>query len=149
MIDISVKEGALDQDALRLRENSISAGAVVTFCGVVRNMNLNRPVMALDYDCAPELAEKELEAIAREAAGRWQAETVIVHHGYGYIAIGQTSVFILVATPRRDAAFEACRYVIEEIKKRVPVWKREVYADGEASWLEGTPLPDALGREDV
>jgi len=144
MIDVVVQHGALNLEALRKRENCMSAGAVVTFCGVVRNLNNNRAVVALDYDCAPTLAENCLYQIATEAQQQWGTQEIAVHHGYGSIGIGETSVFILVATAKRDAAFEACRYLIEEIKKRVPVWKREIYADGEPSWLEGTPLPYAF-----
>lgn len=143
MIEVRVCKGALPQESLRARETGVSAGAVVSFCGVVRNLNHNRAVIALDYDCAPSLAEACLRQIAEEAAARWGAEQVVVHHGYGPIGIGQASVFLLVATPKREAAFEACRYLIEEIKTRVPVWKREVYADGKSVWLEGTPLPEA------
>ena len=145
-VDIRIEEGALDLAPLRNLELSISAGAVVTFTGVVRNHNHEREVVALDYDCAPELAHECLETIAREAMTRWGCESILMRHSHGYIAIGHASVFIMVAAPRRDAAFEACRYMIEETKKRVPVWKREVYAGGEAQWLEGTPLAESLVR---
>lgn len=144
MIDVTVSQGALDLRQLAVQQVSAQSGAVVTFYGVVRNQNLNRPVVALDYDCAPELAKAMLRTIAKEAQDRWGTETLVIQHGYGYIATGQVSVFILVATPKRDAAYEASRYIIEETKKRVPVWKREVYADREALWLEGTPLLESL-----
>lgn len=145
MIEVCITAGPLPLARLRDREASEASGAIVTFSGIVRNRNNNRPVTALDYDCAPALAENCLRQIAEEARTRWETEHIVIHHGHGLIAIGQASVFILVASTKRDAAFEASRYIIEEMKQRVPVWKREIYADGETCWLEGTPLPEAGG----
>lgn len=143
---ILIQEGPLDITALVAMPEQAEAGALLTFVGIVRNQNLGRAVVALDYDCAPELARQAFEEIAREALDRWDIRSLVVCHAYGRIAIGQPSVFIAVGTPKRAAAYEASRFLIETIKQRVPVWKCEVYADGEQAWLDGTPLPEALAK---
>lgn len=143
---ILIQEEPLDIAALVAMPEQTEAGALLTFVGIVRNQNLGRAVVALDYDCAPELARQALEGIAREALSRWDIHSLVVCHAYGRIAIGQPSVFIAVGTPKRAAAYEASRFLIETIKQRVPIWKCEVYADGEQAWLDGTPLPEALAK---
>jgi molybdopterin synthase catalytic subunit len=111
-------------------------GAVTLFLGVVRNTNDGRPVSGMHYDAYVEMAEAVLREIVREAEARSGGRVVAVHR-IGDLAIGEVSVAIAVSTPHRAQSFDACRYVIEEIKKRLPVWKREHYTDGDAAWLEG------------
>jgi molybdopterin synthase catalytic subunit len=110
-------------------------GALLLFVGRVRNHNDGRPVARLRYEAYTEMAERELEAILREAADRCEATRIEAVHRTGTLEIGEASVAIAVASPHRASAFEASRYVIEEIKKRLPVWKREVYADGSDAWV--------------
>jgi molybdopterin synthase catalytic subunit len=106
------------------------------FVGTVRDMNNGRPVTGLDYRAYATMAEAELSAIALEAEARWTPATVVCEHRVGTLGLGDVSVAIVAAHPHRGAAFDACRYVIEELKKRVPIWKREHYADGELEWVE-------------
>jgi molybdopterin synthase catalytic subunit len=112
-------------------------GAALLFVGVVRNHNEGRAVGHLTYDAYEEMAARVLEAIVGEAEARWGIGRVAVVHRIGRLEIGEASVAIAVAAPHRGEAYEASRYIIEELKKRVPIWKREGYVDGEAEWLGG------------
>lgn len=116
-----------------------SAGAVVTFEGLVRNVNEGRPVVALEYSVYPELALKEGEKILEEARQRFPLEAVKAVHRVGRLEIGDLAVWIAVASGHRGEAFEACRWIIDEIKERVPLWKKEIYADGDSGWLRANP----------
>jgi molybdopterin synthase catalytic subunit len=123
-------------------------GAAVFFFGVVRNENHRRSVTAVSYDAHPRLAQRELERIAGELVATVGPSVKIrVTHRTGRLAVGEASVAIGVSTPHRAEAFAAARAVIEEIKKRLPVWKREHYADGESEWLRGHALCGHHGRE--
>lgn len=118
------------------------AGAIVTFIGTTRNNNEGRRVIALDYDAYPEMAEKELVRIGAEAREKWPIGRMAIVHRLGPVQITEASVIIVVAAAHRDAAFAACRFAIEEIKKTVPIWKKEVYEGGEV-WIgtqTGQPL---------
>lgn len=120
-------------------------GAVAFFAGVVRNENQGRPVSGMEYEGYDEMAGKELAAIVGEAAERAGGGRVAAVHRLGRLAIGEVSVAIAVSAPHRAEAFDAARYIIEEIKKRLPVWKREHYLDRDAEWLEGH-LPAAEAK---
>jgi len=115
---------------------SAACGGTVVFVGTVREVNEGRRVSALDYEAYGGMAEQELAVIATEAEDRWQGARIVCEHRVGTLAIGDTAVAIAAAHPHREAAFDACRYVIEELKRRVPVWKREHYDDGTAEWVE-------------
>ncbi|HEX9443012.1 MAG TPA: molybdenum cofactor biosynthesis protein MoaE [Candidatus Binatia bacterium] len=120
-----------------------AAGAVATFIGTTRNHNDGRSVIALDYDAYPEMAEKELRRIGDDAGKKWKIERMAITHRVGPVAIGEASVVIAVSAAHRDDAFQACRFAIEEIKKTVPIWKKEIYEGGEV-WIgtqTGQPLP--------
>ena len=129
-------ERTIDPAALLREVASISDGAAVVFVGTVRETNNGRPVTALDYRAYAAMAEAELSAIALEAEARWTPAKIVCEHRTGALALGDVSVAIVAAHPHRTAAFDACRYVIEELKQRVPIWKREHYADGELEWVE-------------
>lgn len=120
-------------------------GAVLLFQGIVRNHNDGRPVTGMRYEAYEAMAEKVLAEIASEAAERLGTPRIAVAHRVGELDIGEASVVIAVSSPHRAEAFDAGRYVIEEIKKRLPVWKHEHYADGERRWVEGQipPVPEA------
>jgi len=119
------------------------AGAIATFIGTTRNNNEGRKVIALDYDGYPEMAEKELRRIGADAKTKWPICKMAIVHRLGPVQITEASVIIAVSAGHRDAAFAACRFAIEEIKKTVPIWKKEVYEGGEV-WIgtqTGQPLP--------
>ena len=118
------------------------AGAIVPFIGTTRNNNEGRKVIALDYDGYPEMAEKELARIGAEAKNKWPICKMAIVHRLGPVQIGEASVIIVVSSAHRDAAFAASRFAIEEIKKTVPIWKKEVFEGGEV-WIgsqTGQPL---------
>jgi len=117
-------------------------GGVVTFAGVVRDNNLGRQVRYLDYEAYPPMAEAKLQQVVAEARERWPAiRGVAVVHRTGHLEIGETAVLVAVGAPHRgDGAFEAARYIIDRTKEIVPIWKKEVWADG-AEWLEGDYRP--------
>lgn len=110
------------------------AGAIVTFIGTTRNHNEGRRVISLDYEAYPEMAEKELKRLGEEAKRRWKIQRMAIVHRVGRVEITEPSVVIAVAAAHRDDAFQACRFAIEEIKKSVPIWKKEVYEGGEV-WI--------------
>lgn len=121
---------------------SSSDGAAILFLGTVRDHNEGRDVGHLDYQAYPPMADATLREIVREARERWNTGVISVVHRHGRLEIGEVSVAIVVAAPHRGDAYGASRYVIEELKKRVPIWKREGYLDGEGEWLRGnTPEP--------
>ncbi len=111
-------------------------GALALFVGVVRNENAGRSVLHLEYEAYEEMALQELEAIGVETRRRWPVSEVRIVHRLGRMEIGEVSVAVAVASPHRGEAFEACRFAIDTLKKSVPIWKKEFYADG-AVWLEG------------
>ncbi len=122
------------------------AGAIATFIGTTRNNNEGRKVIALDYEAYPEMAEKELARIGEDAKSKWQICRMAIVHRLGPVQITQPSVIIAVSSAHRDAAFAACRFAIEEIKRSVPIWKKEVFEGGEV-WIgtqSGQPLPSRL-----
>jgi molybdopterin synthase catalytic subunit len=111
-------------------------GALCLFIGVVRDENDGRAVLRLEYEAYEEMALPLMEEIAASARRRWPISEIRIVHRLGRLEIGEPSVAVAVASPHRAAAFEACRYAIDELKSRVPIWKKEFYADG-AVWLEG------------
>lgn len=110
------------------------AGAIATFVGTTRNNNEGRKVIGLDYEAYPEMAEKELARIGEDAKKQWPICRMAIVHRLGPVEIGEASVIIAVSSAHRNAAFAACRYAIEEIKKTVPIWKKEVFEGGEV-WI--------------
>lgn len=114
-------------------------GGVVTFVGAVRNHHAGRPVVRLEYSAYAPMADAEFARIIAEAEERWPAR-VAAEHRVGTLEVGDVAVVVVAAASHRDAAFDACRYVIEELKRRVPIWKREHYADGTAGWVDPTAV---------
>jgi len=110
------------------------AGAVVTFTGTTRNTNEGRRVIRLEYECYPEMAEKEMAKIAGEALTRWPIKKVAVVHRLGRVDIGEASVAIAVSSGHRHQAFDACHFIINQLKETVPIWKKELYEGGEL-WI--------------
>jgi len=123
-------------DLAALQAVSAADGALALFVGVVRHENAGRRVLHLEYEAYEEMALSEMRAIEAEARGRWPVSEVRIVHRLGRMEIGEASVAVAVASPHRAEAFEACRFVIDTLKRTVPIWKKEFYADG-AVWLEG------------
>ena len=128
----------LDPCALLAETGRTANGATLLFVGTVRETNDGRAVTGIDYTAYAAMAERELEAIAREACDRFETPDVIIEHRTGTLGLGEASVAIAVAHPRRAQAYEASRWMIEELKRRVPIWKREHYADGTREWVDPT-----------
>jgi len=132
----------IDSAALGRALTDASAGACVTFEGWVRNENAGRSVQRLDYQAYVPLAQAEGERILDEARQRFALIDAACAHRIGALAIGDLAVWVGVSAAHRDAAFAACRYIIDEVKQRVPIWKNEHYAGGESGWLhpDNTPV---------
>ncbi len=121
------------------------AGAIVTFIGSTRNHNEGRQVTSLEYDGYEPMAEKELARIGREAQEKWSICKIAIVHRIGAVPISEPSVMIAVSAAHRDDAYRASRFAIDEIKKTVPIWKKEFFEGGEV-WIgtqTGQPLPTA------
>lgn len=112
-------------------------GAVALFIGNVRDHHAGRAVVELEYSVYLAMAEKVCETIVAEARDRWPVEVALAHR-IGLLPIGAAAVIVAVGAAHREAAFAACRYVIEEVKRRAPIWKRERYADGSEAWVDPT-----------
>lgn len=120
-------------------------GAALVFEGVVRNQTRGRKTRYLDYEAYEEMALKEMEALAAQALKQFQIRDVALVHRLGKLEIGETSVLIAVASAHRAAAFEACRWLIDTLKRTVPIWKKEYFEDG-AVWADGEPFPPEIPR---
>ena len=120
-------------------------GAAVVFEGVVRNQTRGRRTLYLDYEAYEDMALQQLESLASEALKKFQIRDVAIVHRLGRLEIGETSVLIVVASAHRGAAFDACRWIIDTLKKTVPIWKKEYFEDG-AVWSDGEPFPAEIPR---
>jgi molybdopterin synthase catalytic subunit len=120
-------------------------GGIAIFLGLVRDHHQGKQVLGLDYSAYAPMAEKVTEELIAEARGLWPAAQVAVQHRVGALTIGDTAVAVVAAAAHRGEAFDACRYVIEELKKRVPVWKKEFFVDGTVEWVDPTAGPQATG----
>ena len=120
-------------------------GAALVFEGIVRNQTRGRKTLYLDYEAYEEMALQQMEALAAEALGRFQIRDVAIVHRLGRLHIGETSVLIAVASAHRSAAFEASRWLIDTLKRKVPIWKKEHFEDG-AVWADGDPFPAEIPR---
>jgi len=118
-------------------------GAVSVFDGIVRNNTHGRKTLYLDYEAYEEMALKQMDQLAGEAIDKFGVRDVRMVHRLGRLEIGETSVFIAVASAHRAAAMDACRWLIDTLKKTVPIWKKEYFEDG-AVWADGEPFPDSL-----
>ncbi|HLE21664.1 MAG TPA: molybdenum cofactor biosynthesis protein MoaE [Vicinamibacteria bacterium] len=125
-------------DARRLTQTVASNrdGAVVTFAGIVRGKNRGKKVLFLEYEAYPEMAIRMMKRIGDEIQKTWGLTSVAMQHRVGRLNVGETSVLIVVSAPHRDDAFAACQYAINRFKRIVPVWKKEIFEDGEL-WVEG------------
>ena len=130
-----IVDHVIDTAAVLAEVANAGNGASVLFVGTVREVNDGRDVSGMEYSAYLEMARRELHAVAAEAASRFGTNDIVVVHRIGSLDIGEASVAIAAAHPHRAAAFESARYIIEELKQRVPIWKREHYLDGTREWV--------------
>jgi molybdopterin synthase catalytic subunit len=145
----AITTAPLDTEALVRALDTTGIGAVTTFIGLVRDHNLGRRVLHLEYEAYETLALRGLDLIVAEAASQWPTVRLGIHHRIGRMEIGEASVAIAAASPHRADAFAASRYAIERIKQIVPIWKHEYFEGGDV-WIEGaTADPDNTEARDT
>jgi molybdopterin synthase catalytic subunit len=132
----AIVDRPLDPASLLAEVSSESCGATVLFLGSVRNASQGRNVTGIEYRGYRPMAERELAAILAEVSAPDHRLRLVVEHRLGSLALGEISVVIAAAHPHRDTAYQASRAVIEELKRRVPIWKREMFADGTREWAD-------------
>src|SRR5580698_6623701 len=118
-------------------------GAVCVFDGIVRDNTRGRKTLYLDYEAYREMALEQMRGLAAEAVTKFGVRDVTLVHRLGRLTVGETSVLIVVASAHRGPAFEACRWLIDTLKKQVPIWKKETFVDG-AVWADGEPFPESI-----
>jgi len=118
-------------------------GAVAIFDGIVRDHSRGRRTRFLEYEAYEDMAQKQMESLADQALSQFQIRDVAIVHRLGHLEIGETSVLIVVASGHRAAAFDACRWLIDTLKRTVPIWKKEFFEDG-AVWADGEPFPPEI-----
>jgi molybdopterin synthase catalytic subunit len=143
---LTVGAEALDLGVLERKLEDQACGGLACFVGRVRDEHRGRPVLRLDYEAHPLLALAEMRSLAMEARLRWSLGPLLMAHRTGQLRIGDTAVIVGVAGGHRGECFEACRFLIEGIKERVPVWKHEFYADGSDAWV-GAPGWDPAAKD--
>jgi molybdopterin synthase catalytic subunit len=139
-------ETTIDTAAVMAEVKAGADGAVCCFDGIVRNNTRGRQTLYLVYDAYREMALEQMRALADEAVAKFGVRDVALLHRLGRLEIGETSVLIAVASAHRGAAFEACRWLIDTLKKTVPIWKKEYFVDG-AVWADGEGFPEELRVE--
>lgn len=139
-IFVSVTREAISIQKLLAEVADDSHGALDFFIGAVRNVHEGKDVKGITYDGHEVLINKTLDDICRDAERKWTDTHYAVCHYLGDLSVGGISIAIAVSSPHRAESFDACRYIIEEVKKRVPVWKQEHYTDGKSDWLPGHSL---------
>lgn len=117
---------------------SPESGGIDVFIGTVRNATKGKQVLKLDFEAYETMAISEMEKIARQAFEKWPVQRVLIHHRTGTLQVGEVPVIIAVSAAHRDAAFDACRYIIDTLKQTVPIWKKEAFEDGEV-WVAAHP----------
>lgn len=141
----SIIRDKIDNEAILRSVKRPEDGAAVVFDGVVRNNTRGRRTLYLDYEAYQEMALKQMEGLAEQAIRQFGVRDVRIVHRLGRLEIGETSVLIVVASAHRAAAFDACRWVIDTLKRTVPIWKKEYFEDG-AVWADGEPFPAEIPR---
>ena len=134
MKDIFIQEESVKIEEILTKGASKSDGSDIVFIGRVRNNSRDKDVTLIDYEIYPEMALKELNKIADEAILKYKLSRCLIVHRYGKVYPGETSIVIVVSAPHRAETYDGSRYIIDEVKKRVPIWKKEYYADG-SDWL--------------
>ena len=117
---------------------SPECGGIDVFIGTVRNATTGKAVVRLEFEAYEKMAISEMEKIAKQALAKWPVQKILIHHRTGVLQVGEIPVIIAVAAAHRDAAFDACRYLIDTLKQTVPIWKKEIFEDGEV-WVAAHP----------
>lgn len=138
MIHIKIADIPLDVAECYRLAHSNDAGGQTVFIGTVRNQTQKKSVLKLIFEAYIPMAIKEMDEIGRFIESKWDASNVLIHHRTGELRVGDIAVIIAVSTPHRSAAFEACKYAIDTLKETVPIWKKEVFEDGEI-WVAAHP----------
>ena len=134
----AIVDRALDPARLLAEVASPASGASTLFVGTVREVNAGKAVSGIDYSAYEAMAEEELARVVAEATARFGTDQIVVEHRLGTLVLGEASLVIAVSHARRAPAMDAQRWLIEEIKRRVPIWKREHYIDGTREWVDPT-----------
>ena len=132
---VEITEAPIDFTAVAERVRSDLAGAVCVFLGTVREMTGERRTASLEYEAYPVMAARKMEELESEARRRWPVIEVALVHRVGHLDLGEISVAVAVSTAHRGHAFEACRWLIDTLKEVVPIWKKELWADGTEEWV--------------
>ena len=141
---IELTQDAIDVGRVLACVRTHEAGAVVLFLGTARQFTRRRETLSLDYECYPAMALRKLQELESEAMRCWGLVRVCIVHRLGHVELGEVSVAIAVSAAHRQAAFEAGQWLIDDIKKSVPIWKKENWADGTSQWVHpGTDMPEA------
>ncbi len=140
---VEIVDEVIDTAAVMAAMKDGADGAVCVFDGIVRNNTRGRETLSLDYESYREMALGQMQELASEAVVRFGVRDVALVHRLGRLVVGETSVLIVVASAHRGVAFEACRWLIDTLKKQVPIWKRETFADG-VVWADGEAFPEAV-----
>ena len=138
MIEIKISSEPLNISSCIAWAMSPEAGGIDVFIGAVRNMTKGKQVVRLEFEAYEAMALREMEKIAKDVCAKWPVHNMLIHHRTGVLSIGDIPVVIVVSAAHRAAAFDACRYAIDTLKETVPIWKKEVFEDGE-HWVSATP----------
>jgi molybdopterin synthase catalytic subunit len=140
---VEIVRAVIGADAIMKEMKAGADGAVCVFDGIVRDNTRGRKTLHLDYEAYEEMALKQMQGLAAEAVARFGVRDVALVHRLGRLVVGETSVLVVVTSAHRGAAFEACRWLIDTLKKTVPIWKKEQFVDG-AIWADGEPFPEEI-----
>ncbi|MCB9245249.1 MAG: molybdenum cofactor biosynthesis protein MoaE [Flavobacteriales bacterium] len=138
MIDVLITSKPLDPQSALIQCVAPNSGGTVIFLGTVRDSTKGREVIALEFETYESMALREMERIAEQIRTKWKANSVLIHHRIGRLEIGEAPVLIIVSCPHRKEAFLACEWAIDELKRSVPIWKKEIFLDGEI-WISAHP----------
>ena len=138
MLDIQLLTSQLSEKKCLDFVKTDEVGGIVVFVGTVRNQTKNKRVLRLEFEAYEPMAVSEMRKIAEEIQSKFSLLKVSIHHRIGILAVGEIPVIIAVSAPHRKAAFEACEFAIDTLKKTVPIWKKEFFEDGEM-WVSATP----------
>ena len=136
MKKITIQKEPIDIALVMNEAGSDSDGAVVSFIGRARNNSNGKPVLYLEYEAYGEMARKQLQKVIDDAAARWALGSCMLVHRIGRVNVGEASIIIAASSPHRNEAFQAVQFIIDTIKKQIPIWKKEFYPDG-SSWING------------
>jgi molybdopterin synthase catalytic subunit len=143
VVKIALVREPIDVAGLQREIKAGGDGAVCVFDGIVRDNTRGRQTLHLDYEAYEEMALTQMQQLAEQAISKFGVRDVTLVHRLGRLVVGETSVLIVVSSAHRGAAFDACRWLIDTLKKQVPIWKKEQFVDG-AVWADGEPFPEEI-----